>query len=147
MSKIENNLIAGESILYRANISWAAFIMPVVLSIVLIWMSTKVADFVVVIVVIFTLYILLRILLAILSTEFVLTNRRIIAKRGIIRQHSIELMLSQVESISISQTLDGRLFGFGTVTISGSGGTHEYFKSISKPMELRKQVNDQLTNI
>lgn len=82
--------------------------------------------------------------LVILSTEFALTNCRIIAKKGFIFQHSIEILLNKVESISVSQPLIGRILGFGTVTIIGSGGTQEVFKSIDNPMELRKQVNDQI---
>ncbi len=86
-------------------------------------------------------------MLVILTTEFALTNRRIIAKKGIIRQHSMEILLDKVESITISQPLDGRIFGFGTVTVIGSGGTQELFKSISNPMELRKQVNSQISKL
>lgn len=143
MGYIENSLVNRENILYRANISWAAFIVPLLMCAFLIWISTKIAPFVVVLAVLFTIYVVLRVLVAILTTEFALTNRRIIAKRGVIRQHSIEILLNKVESISISQSLDGRIFGFGTVTVIGSGGTRESFGSISHPMELRKRVNEE----
>ncbi|MEN6621262.1 MAG: PH domain-containing protein, partial [Smithella sp.] len=52
----------------------------------------------------------------------------------------------KVESISVKRTLMGMMFGFGTVTITGSGGTRESFPSIDKPNEFRKRVNDQLAN-
>ena len=145
MGYIEKNLIEGERVLCRAKISWAVFIFPVILLVIVIWLSTKIHQAVVFLAVIFSLYVILRILLAILSTEFALTDQRIIAKKGIIRQSSMEILLSKVESISISQPLGGRIFNYGTVTIIGSGGTHENFTLISKPMELRKRVNFQIS--
>ncbi|MGD0707264.1 MAG: PH domain-containing protein [Anaerolineaceae bacterium] len=147
MGYIEKNLVDGETILYRAKISWATFIFPILLLIILIWMCSKFSPFLVVLSVLFSIYLILQILLIITTTEFALTNRRIIAKKGIIRQHSIDMMLGQVESIKVSQPIDGRIFNFGTVTVVGSGGTEEFFKSISNPLELRKQVNNQISKL
>ena len=147
MGYIEKILVDGENVLYRAKISWAIFISPIFLLIFLIWLSSTLHAIAVFFAVVFGIYVILRILLAILTTEFALTDRRIIAKKGIIRQHSMEILLNKVESITISQPLDGRIFGFGTVTVIGSGGTHEFFRSISNPMELRKQVNSQISKL
>jgi len=147
MGYIEKNLVRDEIVIYRAKISWAVFFLPVVLLVLLIWLSSEIHEIVVVFAIIFSMYILLRVLLVILTTEFAITNRRIIAKKGIIQQNSMEILLSKVESITISQTLDGRVFGFGTVTVTGSGGTKEFFKSISNPLELRNQVNNQISKL
>lgn len=80
------------------------------------------------------------------TTEFALTDRRIIAKDGLIRQRSVELLLSQVESIGVSQPLPGRILDYGTITVVGTGGTREPFRVIASPMELRKQVHMQISD-
>jgi uncharacterized membrane protein YdbT with pleckstrin-like domain len=79
------------------------------------------------------------------TTEFALTDRRIIAKDGLIRQRSVELLLSQVESIGVSQPLVGRVLDYGTITVVGTGGTREPFRVIAGPMELRKRVHMQIS--
>ena len=147
MGYIEKRLVNDETILYRAKISWKFFIWPIVLLILIIWLSSKLHAIAVFFAVVFSIYVIVRAVLVILTTEFALTDRRIIAKKGIIRQHSMEILLNKVESITISQPLDGRIFGFGTVTVIGSGGTHEFFRLISNPMELRKQVNSQISKL
>jgi uncharacterized membrane protein YdbT with pleckstrin-like domain len=147
MSYIEDSLVEGESVLYRAKMSWKAVIWPLVLLGFMIWLFSRISALMGAIAVIMSIYALVQIYLIIATTEFALTNQRIIAKKGIIRRHSLEILLNKVESISISQRLDGRFFGFGTVTVVGSGGTEERFGSIGNPMELRKRVNSQIAKV
>jgi uncharacterized membrane protein YdbT with pleckstrin-like domain len=42
-------------------------------------------------------------LVLILTTEFAVTNQRIIAKRGFIRRHTLEILLSKIESVAVNQ--------------------------------------------
>lgn len=76
-----------------------------------------------------------------LTTEFAVTNRRVIAKRGFIRRHTLEILLNKVESISVHQDILGRLLDFGTITVTGTGGTMESFRGIAEPLTVRKQIN------
>lgn len=147
MGFIEKRLLNDETIIYRAKISWKVVIWPILLLILLFWISSKIHPIAVFFAVIFSIYFIIQVAIIIRTTEFALTNRRIIAKKGIIQRHSIEILLSKVESISVSQPLVGRIFGFGTVTVTGSGGTQEYFKSIDNPIELRKRVNEQISEL
>lgn len=144
MGHIEKKLLNDETILYRADISWKILVSLIVVLIFFTWFSSRFHPIVLLLASLYSIYLIIRVTLVILSTEFALTNRRIIAKKGFFFQHSIEILLNKVESISVSQPLIGRILGFGTVTIIGSGGTQEVFKSIDNPMELRKQVNDQI---
>jgi uncharacterized membrane protein YdbT with pleckstrin-like domain len=87
---------------------------------------------------------LVRIFIVIRTTEFALTTKRVMGKRGFIRRHSLELLLSQVESISVDQPITGRLLNYGTVTVIGTGGTRERFPLIVNPLEFRRRVQQQL---
>lgn len=80
-------------------------------------------------------------LVYILTTEFAVTNRRIIAKRGFIRRHTLEMLLAKVESVSVYQSILGRLLNFGTVTVIGTGGTRESFQAISAPLRVRQNIH------
>ena len=89
---------------------------------------------------------LIGVFIAIRTTEFGLTNRRLIGKRGFIRRRSLELLLTKVESISVSQSLWGRLFNYGTIVVVGTGGTREPFGFIEDPLKLRQAVQRQIAN-
>jgi hypothetical protein len=75
------------------------------------------------------------------TTEFAVTNKRVIAKSGFIRIHTLEILLSKVESIDIRQPVLGRILNYGTVTVTGTGGTKQGFKAIAEPMVVRSKVN------
>jgi Bacterial PH domain len=55
-----------------------------------------------------------------------------------------ELLLSKIESIGVDEGLMGRMLGYGTVTVRGTGGTPEPFARILHPMEFRRQVQQQV---
>jgi uncharacterized membrane protein YdbT with pleckstrin-like domain len=83
----------------------------------------------------------IRALIIITTTEFAVTNRSVIAKRGFIRRHTLEILLLKVESISIDQNIIGRLINFGNVTITGTGGTRETFRLIVESVAVSSNVN------
>lgn len=55
---------------------------------------------------------------------------------------TFELNLSKIESVNVDQTIMGRIFGYGSITIIGTGGTKESFPNIQKPLKFRKQFQE-----
>jgi len=84
----------------------------------------------------------LRAIIVMTTTEFAVTNRRVIAKTGFIRRHTLEMLLSKVESVAVHQDITGRMLDFGTVIVTGTGGTKESFQAIAKPLSVRKVINE-----
>lgn len=76
------------------------------------------------------------------TTELVLTDRRIIAKRGFIARDTVEMNLAKVESIHVTQGLLGRLLDYGDVTVVGTGSSLEPMRGISGPLELRRRLGE-----
>lgn len=72
------------------------------------------------------------------TTELAITNKRVIAKTGLIQRRTIEMFLEKIESIQVDQSVLGRVFNFGSVVISGTGVHSAPFKNISDPLALRK---------
>lgn len=78
------------------------------------------------------------------STEVAVTNKRVLIKTGIMARKSIEVLLAKVESIGVNESAFGRMLGYGSVIIRGTGGTFETFHNIANPNEFRKQVQQQI---
>ena len=74
------------------------------------------------------------------TSEFVVTSSRVLIKYGFIRRRTLELMLSRIESVGVDQSVIGRLLGFGTIIVSGTGGTREKFPALDDPLEFRWYV-------
>lgn len=78
------------------------------------------------------------------ATVMALTNKRIIVKTGIATRRTIELLLPKIESIVVEEPAIGRILGYGTVIIRGTGGTPEVFEKILHPLEFRERVQTEL---
>jgi uncharacterized membrane protein YdbT with pleckstrin-like domain len=78
------------------------------------------------------------------ATEMAVTNKRVIVKSGLANRRTIELLLTRIESIAVEEPALGRLLGYGTVIVRGTGGTPEVFSLISLPLEFREQVQRQI---
>ena len=139
------HLLQNEHVVYRTTLSWAIFGRPILWFVCFLIFRQSSPE-------IPMLFFLAGVVDAIgqviarKAAEFSVTNRRIILKVGVLRKRSLELMLTKVEAISVNQPLLGRMFGYGTIVIGGTGGTKEVFPNVTAPEELRRQVQQQISN-
>jgi len=82
--------------------------------------------------------------LTFITSEFVVTNKRVMSKVGILRRRSVELLLGKVEGIIVNQGILGRMLGYGTIVVTGIGGGRTPFKHIADPLALRRAVQDRI---
>lgn len=78
------------------------------------------------------------------STELAVTDRRVIAKRGVLTRSAIDLRLARVESVMVEQSLFGKLFGFGTIVVRGTGGDGAPINTVAQPLDFKRAVEAQL---
>jgi uncharacterized membrane protein YdbT with pleckstrin-like domain len=78
------------------------------------------------------------------ATEMAVTNRRVLIKTGMASRKTLDLMLSKVESVAVEETFLGRMLGYGSVVVRGTGGTPESFVLIAHPQEFRQSVQQQI---
>ena len=76
------------------------------------------------------------------TSEFAVTNRRVIMKQGFIRRKTMELMLGKVDSLAVDQGIFARIFGFGTVRVTVAT-EKQSFPFLANPLEFRRQVQLQ----
>jgi hypothetical protein len=81
------------------------------------------------------------------ATEMAVTNHRVVIKTGLIGRKTIEMLLNKVESIEVSETALGRMLGYGTIVIIGTGGTSDPFHKMAHPLEFRSHVQHQIEQL
>jgi uncharacterized membrane protein YdbT with pleckstrin-like domain len=74
------------------------------------------------------------------ATEFVVTDHRVIYKRGVISRHTVEMNISKVETVDVEQSMLGRMLNYGTVLVRGTGESLEPLRHIGAPLALRNAI-------
>ena len=74
------------------------------------------------------------------TTETDVTDLRIIHKTGFIRRQTFEMSLDKVESVDVNQSILGRIFDYGVVTILGVGKSEETITTVSSPLSFRNAI-------
>lgn len=149
MGYIDKNLMTGEDIIYKANIHWFIFVPGVVIFAIGIYLFTldveggtgPVLGFIAILIAIFSL---IKALITKITIELAVTSKRVIAKVGLIRRNTVELNHSKVESFNIDQSVFGRIFGFGTIIVNGTGGGKTPIPSIDSPLDFRREAMQTL---
>ncbi len=78
--------------------------------------------------------------LEMMTSEFAVTSVRLVFKGGLVARNTTEMLLSKVESISVTQSLPGRMLNYGDLTVSGTGGAREVFARVHDPVSFRNEV-------
>ena len=74
------------------------------------------------------------------TTEIAVTNKRVIQKRGFIRRLTGEMNMDKVESVIVDQSLLGRVLGYGSIVVRGTGSGIEGLHHIADPLSLRSSI-------
>jgi uncharacterized membrane protein YdbT with pleckstrin-like domain len=119
-SYVHNNLIRGEVVVHEEKPHWILFLS---------WRSFLTLGLVP--------------MIEYRTSEFAVTNKRVIMKVGWLSRRVLELNLHKIESVNVDQSLIGRLLGYGTVTVIGTGGTRETFDRLASPLAFRKAFQEQ----
>jgi len=80
-----------------------------------------------------------------LTSEFGITSKRVLGKTGLVRLNTVDIVLAKVEAIRVNQSILGRIFDFGEVFVTGTGGTVEVLSYIPDPIEFSKCIQEQLS--
>lgn len=150
MGYIDKNLMTGEEVVYRASLHWAIYIPAafwLLLGLLVVAVSVKLdepyAMVLAIILLLFAVFALIRAVIADLTSEFAVTNRRLIFKQGLIARNTVELMLTKCEGVSLDQGILGRILGYGTL-ITTTGGVTNRFRKIKDPITFRNHINVQV---
>lgn len=79
-----------------------------------------------------------------LFDEMACTNKRIIFKVGIISVQTQEILLKQVETVSVEQNAWGRLFGYGKLQFTGTGASSMTLSHVRNVQRVKRQIDEIL---
>jgi uncharacterized membrane protein YdbT with pleckstrin-like domain len=152
MRYVRRVLQPGETIVYATKLHWLIYIHTILLLIICIILagaaiatsdSQNISLAFGIAAVIFALLALsagLRALVRRATTELAVTDHRVIYKSGLLSRHTIEMNRDKVESVDVDQSLLGRIFGYGTVVVRGTGGSLEPIRNIGDPLTFRSYI-------
>lgn len=145
MSYVNNTLLPGERIVLMGKVHWIVFVTGVLTLSLSAYLMLVAAQGVVGFVVgVFGLYALLRGIIYYYTTELAITDRRVIAKFGFIARTTFELNLTRVTSLTVDQSIGGRIFNYGDISVIGMGGMSTPIRDIVNPLEFRRLVLGQV---
>lgn len=145
MSYIDGNLLAGEHVVFRTRLHWKMLVAPLLFALAtllpVVWVLAQGTwNPLILIAPALGLLVLLAAIVRRQSSDFAVTNKRVMMKTGVFITRSVELLLSKIEAIAVNQSLGGGMWGYGDIVVTGSGGTEEMFSSVQAPFELRRAV-------
>jgi len=126
---VSKSLGTTETVLRRAGIPWTYHLQS--------WLSLLLLG-----VVLIGILIFVRMSIWISTTEFALTDRRVIYKTGWLSRKTEELALSSIEEVEVRQGFWGRAFGFGRLVLSGAGAGEVSSPPIADPVGFRAALSD-----
>jgi uncharacterized membrane protein YdbT with pleckstrin-like domain len=149
MSYIDESLVAGETLIHRAHMSWWSQFSLILLALlalaaavafgVMALVDRTTTEVVCGVIVLVAVAFLVRAWIRVRSTELAITNQRVIAKFGFVQRHTVEINLAKVEALRVDQGVLGRILNFGTIHITGSGGSVEPIPQIADPLVFRRK--------
>tara|TARA_B100001057_G_scaffold180142_1_gene180841 strand:- start:215 stop:658 length:444 start_codon:yes stop_codon:yes gene_type:complete len=146
MSYIKTNLNTGEKLKYHSRIS----IKPIIINSSFIIIVSFIAGYVItdwflgLFLALIAIVILIPFaLLAYFESEFGVSGKRVISKKGIISRNASEMNLGSIESVNVDQGIIERIINVGSLKISGRGTTIVEFKSIDDPIAVRKMIQNK----
>lgn len=147
MNFLKSQLQPGEEIKYRARIHYFLFVEPLCLFMVggfiLCDVSVPIMKWLGITVLFLGLVSLVQRIFVKVGSLFVVTNRRVILKTGIIRRRISELVLNKCEGLQATQSVTGRIFGYGTLVVTTGGATNCYY-FVAKPFDFKLAINAQI---
>ncbi len=149
MGYVERHLLPDERVLYKTRLHWILYAKAALLTLVGIALAVVLAQLVAdppwlwylgaAVAVVGALWWLVR-WIELRTSEFAVTSMRLIFKVGLVARYTTELLLTKVESISVTQTLLGRVLNYGDLVVTGTGGAREVFARVHDPVGFRNEV-------
>ena len=145
MSYIQQTLLPSETVIYSTRKHWVIFLAPFLLTLISIVLSLQ-KDTVIVFSYVFlamAFYYWLKTMTSYITSEYAVTNKRVLIKIGFIQRQTWETLLSKIATLEVQQSILGRLLNYGTLVIQSTGGGKDIFAIINNPLLFRRTVQQE----
>ena len=149
MNYTQNNLLSGEEIRYVAKLHFFLFVQPIILLLIGAFLASSpkeisaMTHYAGLLILFFGIVSLLSRILIKVGSSYAVTNKRVVLKTGVVSRKAVDLVLAKCEGLHIKQSVLGRIFNFGTITVT-TGGVSSSYPYIADPLAFRKEINTQI---
>lgn len=127
MTYIHENLKPKENVLIETKLHWAIILFTALWSWILFFIP------------------LIYVVLLYITTEFAVTNQRVVIKYGILSKNVEEAPLDKIQNISLRQSFIGRLLGYGTMSVQTAATFgRDTFRYVDRPIQIKKIVSEEI---
>lgn len=151
-AEIEKMLVSGEEIILKARLHGAIYWKSVAILLLALLLLLVIPVFSIILGVVGVL----MLITAMLTQHYLLlavTNKRVLARYGLLQMDVVDIRLSKIESIDLERMLPGHLFGYASVVVMGTGqrfirvpfiGNAESFRRYYNEMVLAEEGNEEV---
>ncbi len=139
----------NQQVVYQARLHWILFVWPISFLVFSAWLGTTFPSFQEVSLV-FMLVGLIWSVLMWLTYQFsslTIKKKQVVLRTGILVRQTIDVPLSKIESIDIRQSIIGSLFKYGSLVITGTGGTRQSMGYVARPLTCRRHIEQLMHEV
>ncbi len=139
---LEERLVKGEEILHVAHIHGGVYWRTIVVGFLALLVGTFVAHELGVLLMVVTGLMGLVAFLRKKFLLFVLTNKRVLARVGILKVELVDMRFQTIESFELEQMLPGALMGYANLVVMGTGNRYIVIPYVGNAGVIRKSFNE-----
>lgn len=76
------------------------------------------------------------------TTEYAVTDKRVVEKYGWIATHTDEMPLNKLENVTVTYTFFGKMWNYGTVTFQGANHNNITFSNVKNAEDIKRKLNE-----
>ncbi|MDF1645958.1 MAG: PH domain-containing protein [Legionellaceae bacterium] len=132
----------NQQVVYQARLHWILFVWPILFLVLSAWLGTTFPSFHEVSLLFMVVGLIWSVLmwLTYQFSSLTIKKKQVVLRTGILVRQTIDVPLSKIESIDIRQSIIGSIFKYGSLVITGTGGTRQSMGYVARPLTCRRHI-------
>ena len=80
-------------------------------------------------------------------SSLTIKTNQVILRTGVIVRNTIDIPLNKIEAIDIRQSIMGSILGYGSLCITGTGGTRRMISYLHHPLVCRRYIEQMMNGL
>lgn len=81
-----------------------------------------------------------------LTTEYVIDDKKVIAKSGLLSTTVEEMRFNKIESVAVLKPFWGKIFGYANVAVNGTGGKSVVIANVQDANTYKNMLDEKIDN-
>ncbi len=134
--------MADSDVIYQAKLHWVVFLWPVVLACIAMLIGIKfyLLKEVALFLVLFSILWAVMMWIKYHFSSVTIKKKQVILCTGMLTRQTIDIPITKIETIDITQSILGGILQYGTLMVIGTGGTRHLISCLDKPLTCRRYI-------